>query len=159
MVEVETAYERRVGVTLVRATVTNTRTTPQFVRLRSTLDGPTWPPGRGRVGALEWNGDTWEGVVEPGQCRGVGFATPATPAKTAADSASKPVSERGSMSGSEAGSRSESEFGSGSEPKPPLELVTVERASAESRTTTREVLADLDDWSPPTDVFSRSRSR
>ncbi|WP_276255049.1 hypothetical protein [Halomontanus rarus] len=144
MVEVETASERRTGITLVRATVTNTRTTPQFVRLRSTLDGPTWPPGRGRVGAPEWNGDTWEGVVEPGQCRGVGFATPAAPAKTAADSASE--------------SEVESRFESESEPKPPLELVTVERASAGSRTTTREVLADLDDWSPPTDVFSRSRS-
>lgn len=154
MVEVETASERRTGVTLVRATVTNTRTTPQFVRLRSTLDGPTWPPGHGRVGALEWNGDTWKGVIEPGQCRGVGFATPATPTKTAADSASELGSERGSVSGSEVESRFESE----SEPKPPLELVTVERASAESRTTTREVLADLDDWSPPTDVFSRSRS-
>lgn len=79
MVEIDCEQARREGVTFVTATVTNTRTTPQTVRLESRLDGPTWPPRRDGVTAPEWGGNVWKATVEPGHCRGVGFASPATP--------------------------------------------------------------------------------
>ncbi|MFC4541096.1 hypothetical protein ACFO5R_04025 [Halosolutus amylolyticus] len=79
MVEVDWETDRREGVTFVTATVTNTQTTPQRVRLESRLDGPTWPPRRDGVTAPEWRDDVWEATVEPGHRRGVGFASPAAP--------------------------------------------------------------------------------
>ncbi|WP_436346631.1 DUF7857 domain-containing protein [Natronorubrum sp. FCH18a] len=79
MVEVDWETDRRDGVTFVTVTVANTRTTPQTVRLESRLDGPTWPPRRDGVTAPEWDGGVWEGTVEPGRRRGVGFASPASP--------------------------------------------------------------------------------
>lgn len=82
MVELTVDCERRAGVTLVRARVTNTRRTPQRVTVESRLSGPVWPPRRGPVSAPEWDGDTWEGVVRPGRTRGVGFASPAAPEGT-----------------------------------------------------------------------------
>lgn len=80
MVEVDATTERTAGVTLVRASVENTQTTPQRVRLRNLLDGPTWSPRAGDVPAPEWDGDAWETVLRPGERRGLGFATPADPA-------------------------------------------------------------------------------
>lgn len=79
MVDVDTDVARRNGVTFVRAVVTNERETPQRVRLRNRLDGPVWPPRFGAVTAPEWDGATWETVVEPGQRLGVGYACPAEP--------------------------------------------------------------------------------
>ncbi|WP_121743849.1 DUF7857 domain-containing protein [Natronorubrum halophilum] len=79
MIEVDCETDRRAGVTFVTAVLTNTRTTRQTVRLESRLDGPTWPPRRDGVTEPEWDGDVWEGTVEPGRCRGVGFADPAPP--------------------------------------------------------------------------------
>jgi hypothetical protein len=80
MVEVVDWETDRVdGVTLVRGTVTNTRTTAQLARIESTLDGPTWQP-RGDHGTVpEWDDGAWEAVVEPSAYRGFGFATPAEP--------------------------------------------------------------------------------
>ena len=92
MVTVETDAIRLEGVTFVRALVTNTRTTPQVVRLESTLPGPVWPPQNGREDAAEWGGTTWEGVVDPGRCRGVGFATPAEPPEAGDEEAMRLVS-------------------------------------------------------------------
>lgn len=79
MVEVNWDTTRREGVTFVTATVTNTQTTPQRVRLESRLDGPVWPPRRNGVTAPEWNGPAWEATVDPGRSRGVGFSSPAAP--------------------------------------------------------------------------------
>ncbi|WP_339105130.1 hypothetical protein [Haloterrigena salinisoli] len=79
MVEVEATCERCEDVTLVRVTVTNTRSTPQTVRLRSRLEGPVWPPRAGSVAAPEWDEDRWTGRVKPGRTRGLGFASPAPP--------------------------------------------------------------------------------
>ena len=79
MVEVDWETDRREGVTFVTAIITNTQTTTQQVRLESRLDGPTWPPRRDGMVVPEWRGDVWEGAVEPGRRRGVGFASPATP--------------------------------------------------------------------------------
>jgi len=121
MVEVETDVERRNGVTFVRATVRNTRSTPQTVRLVNRLDGPTWQPRFGAVTAPEWQDDTWERTVKPGQTLGVGYASPADPSD------------------------------------PPLEAVSVSREEGEQTESTREVLASLDDWSPPNDALSLDR--
>jgi hypothetical protein len=81
MVHLEWEIDRRDGVTFVSATVRNMHTTPQTVRLESRLDGETWAPRRGGDTGREWDGDVWTGVVDPGRCRGVGFATPAAPAE------------------------------------------------------------------------------
>lgn len=122
MVEVETAVERRRGITFVTAKVTNTRSTPQRVRLESTLDGPTWPPKRGEVRSPEWVEDTWDATVLPGQTRGTGFASPAEPTDS------------------------------------PVTLVSVSRASDdESAPSEEDVIADLDEWSPPTHVLLDGR--
>ncbi|MXV63274.1 hypothetical protein GS429_14605 [Natronorubrum sp. JWXQ-INN-674] len=79
MVAVDWKTDRRAGVTFVTATVSNTRTTPQTIRLESQLDGPTWPPRHDGIRAPEWSDDIWEGTVESNRCRGVGFASPAPP--------------------------------------------------------------------------------
>ncbi|ADB59184.1 hypothetical protein Htur_0283 [Haloterrigena turkmenica DSM 5511] len=79
MVEVEATCERHEDVTLVQATVTNTRSTPQTIRLRSRLEGPVWPPRAGSVAAPEWDDSGWTGTVKPGRTRGLGFASPVPP--------------------------------------------------------------------------------
>lgn len=79
MVDVDWEVDQREGVTFVTAIVTNTRSTPQCVRLENQLDGPTWPPRREDLTASEWNGCIWEAVVEPGRRRGIGFASPSPP--------------------------------------------------------------------------------
>lgn len=79
MVTVETNVDRTSGITTVRVTVTNTRSTPQTVRLQSLLDGPIWPPQRDGVVDPRWDDDGWEATVRPSRCRGVGFASPAPP--------------------------------------------------------------------------------
>lgn len=79
MVTVDQGYDRREGVTYVRVTIENDRRTPQRVCLRSTLDGPVWAPGNDLVGAPEWEDGVWEGTIEPGHVRGIGFASPAEP--------------------------------------------------------------------------------
>lgn len=80
MIELDADCTRRGGITCVRATVRNTRTTPQRVELESTLGGPVWPPEARPLTVPEWTGSTWVGVVPAGRTRGVGFATTAEPA-------------------------------------------------------------------------------
>lgn len=82
MVEIDATTDRRGDVTFVTAAITNTQSTAQRVRLRSTLSGPTWPPRRGSVTVPEWDDDAWEATVPPGTCVGVGFATPAEPSES-----------------------------------------------------------------------------
>ena len=77
MVDISTSTERRDGVTFVSATVTNDRTTPQCVRLESTLT-PVWPPRRNGVVVPEWDGLRWRGRLDPDSRRGIGFASPTT---------------------------------------------------------------------------------
>ncbi len=79
MVEVDWDTTHCKGVTFVVATVTNTQTTPQRVRLESQLDGPIWPPRRNGVTAPEWSGRLWDATIDPGRSRGVGFASSAAP--------------------------------------------------------------------------------
>ncbi len=77
MVELETTVDRRHGVTFVTVVVRNERATPQRVRLESTLAGPVWPPRRNGIVDPEWTGRTWDGTIEAGRRRGIGFASPA----------------------------------------------------------------------------------
>lgn len=79
MTSVETFVDRYDDLTYVRARVTNGRTTPQRVRIRSLLDGPTWAPCGERVSVPEWRGDVWEARVDPGRTVGLGFVTPGDP--------------------------------------------------------------------------------
>jgi len=74
-----TTRKREAEVTLVRATVTNSRSTTQTVTVRSRLDGPVWPPRRNGMIIPEWTEKTWTAEIAPGECRGFGFATPAEP--------------------------------------------------------------------------------
>ncbi|MCL9812894.1 hypothetical protein [Natranaeroarchaeum aerophilus] len=74
-----THVERAGGVTTVRVILTNDRSTPQTVRLRSELDGPVWPPQRNGVVDAHWTDGVWEATIQPGRNRGVGFASPAPP--------------------------------------------------------------------------------
>jgi len=78
MVEVETDCVRRDGVTYVRATLLNTRTTSQAVRIRATLS-PVWAPKSGPVTSGEWSETEWARVLGPGQRVGLGYASPAEP--------------------------------------------------------------------------------
>lgn len=79
MIHLDADCTSRDDVTYVRARVTNERGTPQAVRLRSRLDGPVWAPTAGPVTSPEWADSEWEGVLEAGQTRGVGFASSAPP--------------------------------------------------------------------------------
>jgi hypothetical protein len=79
MVELDTETIVEGGVTLVQATVTNTRGTSQAVRLENQLEGLSWPPRRAGIEPPEWDGDYWEGTVQPGERRGLGYASPAEP--------------------------------------------------------------------------------
>ncbi len=79
MVELATRTERRGGITLVEAAVTNDGTTPRQVRLASELDGPVWPPRRRGVPAEGWTDGTLTVQLSPGERVGLGFASPADP--------------------------------------------------------------------------------
>lgn len=76
MVAVEANDERTNGVTTVRVVVTNTRSTPQTVRLRCRLEDAVWLPRRDGVVDPRWDGDVWEATIRPNRSRGVGFASP-----------------------------------------------------------------------------------
>jgi len=85
MVDVDTNYTTQAGVTRVRVTVTNSRTTPQRIELTSTFAGPIWPPTGAILSTSEWRGATWSGIVEPSQTRGLGFSTPCEPTDSPVD--------------------------------------------------------------------------
>ncbi|NIB98012.1 hypothetical protein [Halobacterium sp. R2-5] len=78
--ELETATHRRRGVTLVAARATNDDDHAQRVRVASRCDGPVWPPRDEGIPVPGWDDGGWEGVVEAGATRPLGFATPAEPA-------------------------------------------------------------------------------
>jgi hypothetical protein len=79
MVSLDITTERHDGVTLVRAVVTNDKATPQAVTLRQAVDGPSWSPRRDGTVVTEWEDGRWTDVIQPGQSRGLGFATPVDP--------------------------------------------------------------------------------
>ena len=75
MVTVDASTERRDGVTLVTVAVANERTTRQRAVLR--VDAETvWPPRRQGVPEHDWDGTEVCVRLDPGERRGLGFATP-----------------------------------------------------------------------------------
>lgn len=66
------------GVTLVEVCVTAAR--PRRVRVENCLEGPVWPPRSDGVPEPGWNGDGFEGRVEPDEPLVLGYASPADPA-------------------------------------------------------------------------------
>lgn len=101
MIQVDADAERMDGVTYVTVTVTNQLRTVQRVRLGSQLEGPVWAPGDSLMGSPQWQDGVWTGTIDPGNTRGIGFASPADPPATGspvellstdrADSESKPT--------------------------------------------------------------------
>lgn len=78
MVTIESAAERRDGVTLVTATVAGAAA-PTRVTLESRLDGPVWPPRRQGEPEAGWTDAGFEGVVPAEGRLAIGFASPAEP--------------------------------------------------------------------------------
>lgn len=77
----DTSLERTGGVTLVAVRVTNTADRAKRVRVANQLDGPVWPPRIGGRPAPGWDDGGYEGVLDAGETRSLGFATPAIPAE------------------------------------------------------------------------------
>lgn len=65
------------GVTLVALRVRNETSTARRVRVRNALDGPAWPPRREGYPAAGWDETGFEGVVDAGAVRALGYASPA----------------------------------------------------------------------------------
>jgi len=83
MVELECRTARPSGVTLVAVRLDNRVEAPGVdahrVRLRSRIDGPTWPPRVEGVPAAPWDGDAATVTVPTGHVGSLGFASPAPP--------------------------------------------------------------------------------
>lgn len=71
------ATERTGDVTLVAVRATNTADRPKRVRVANRLDGPVWPPRVGGRPAAGWDDGGYEGVLDAGETRALGYATPA----------------------------------------------------------------------------------
>lgn len=78
--ELETAVHRQRGVTLVAVRVTNDDEHARRVRVANRCDGPVLPPCEQGVPVPGWDDGGWEGVVDAGAAKPLGYATPAPPA-------------------------------------------------------------------------------
>ncbi|WP_312911562.1 hypothetical protein [Natronosalvus caseinilyticus] len=133
MVEVEATATTVSGVAFVCAMVWNTYTTPQRVRVRSTVLGPTWAPRDGEGATSGWSNDEWTARLEPGRRRGFGFATPV----------SESVDDARTANTTDARTDLEAALES------PVELVSTERADGEGGPARPDdVLASLASWAP-----------
>ena len=81
----ETEAFRRGGMTLVAARVTNDGDDPQRVRIADRCGGSVLPPRTNGLPIAGWDDGGWEGVVDSGETRPVGYATRAPPADPPAD--------------------------------------------------------------------------
>lgn len=70
--------------TLVELLVSNDRS-PMRVRIANRLDGPVWPPRRRGVPASGWDADGVTCTLSSGERRGLGYASPASPADPPAE--------------------------------------------------------------------------
>jgi hypothetical protein len=66
------------GVCLVALQLTNTGSARR-VRVRNRLDGPTWVPRRAGRPEAGWDEDGFEGVLDAGETRPLGYASPGAP--------------------------------------------------------------------------------
>ncbi|MFB6072109.1 MAG: hypothetical protein ABEJ88_03985 [Halobacterium sp.] len=81
----ETETHRRGGVTLVAVRVCNDGDEPTRVRVANRCAGAVWPPREYGLPAPGWDDGGWEGVVDPGETRPLGYATPGEPADPPAE--------------------------------------------------------------------------
>ncbi|WP_232686538.1 hypothetical protein [Halobacterium zhouii] len=81
----ETEAFRRGGVTLVAARVTNDSDDPRRVRVADRCGGSVLPPRTNGLPIAGWDDGGWEGVVDAGETRPVGYATRAPPTDPPAD--------------------------------------------------------------------------
>ncbi|MFC7237567.1 hypothetical protein ACFQS4_04935 [Saliphagus sp. GCM10025317] len=159
MVEVEATATTVSGVAFVCATVWNTYSTPQRVRVRSTVPGPTWAPRDGEGATAEWSNDEWTARLEPGRRRGFGFATPVSEAVDDAAAAERALVSDGSADPT--GARTDARTADTSDVRTdarteleaalesPVELVSTERAdSGDEPARPDDVLASLAPWAP-----------
>lgn len=72
----DTSLEFTSDVTLVAVRVTNDASRAQRVRIANRLDGPVWPPRVGGRPAPGWDDGGYEGVLDAGETRSLGYATP-----------------------------------------------------------------------------------
>jgi hypothetical protein len=77
-VQLETEFDRRRGVTLVAARVVNDGDHARRVRVADEC-GSVRPPREDGVPLPGWDDGGWEGVVDAGETRALGYATPARP--------------------------------------------------------------------------------
>lgn len=88
----DTSLEFTSDVTLVALRVTNDASRAQRVRIANRLDGPVWPPRVGGRPAPGWDDGGYEGVLDAGETRSLGYATSAnTGASRHDDTTANPV--------------------------------------------------------------------
>ncbi|MFC7213593.1 hypothetical protein ACFQO4_05785 [Saliphagus sp. GCM10025334] len=155
MVEVEATATTVSGVAFVCATVWNTYTTPQRVRVRSAVPGPTWAPRNGEGTTARWSNDEWTARLEPGRRRGFGFATPVSEAVDDATTVERTLASDGSADITDA--RTDGRTTGPTDVRTdleatlesPVELVSAERADGENGPVRPDdVLASLAPWAP-----------
>ena len=112
----ETETHRRGGVTLVAVRVTNDGDQPQRVRVANRSDGTVWPPRQRGLPEPGWDDGGWEGVLDAGATRALGYATAAPPADPPVEFAWTERSADGEPTTTEAFA----EFG---DPRPPRDVV------------------------------------
>lgn len=116
--QLESETHRRSGVTLVAVRVTNDDEEARRVRVANRCDGPVWPPRERDIPVAGWDDGGWEGVLEPGETKPLGYATPATPASPAVEFA---WTERAADGEPPTGSDALAQLG---DPRPPHDAVT-----------------------------------
>ncbi|WP_336035992.1 hypothetical protein [Halobacterium yunchengense] len=77
--DLETATERRRGVTLVSARLHNDAEHAVRVRVADRCGGSVWPPREDGLPAPGWDDGGWEGVLGAGETHPLGYATAARP--------------------------------------------------------------------------------
>jgi hypothetical protein len=138
MVTLDWCVESRAGVSLVELTVANPTDCARRVRVANRLDGAVWPPRREGVPEAGWDDGGFEGVLAPGECRALGYASPAESVEPPAElvwteraGASDPIenteragpSERTDDAGWSADATPESVLRSLGDPRPPADAV------------------------------------
>jgi len=73
------------GVTLVAVRVHNDDDHPKRARVANRCEGAVWPPREDGLPVPGWDDGGWEGVIEAGTSRALGYATPAPPASPPAE--------------------------------------------------------------------------
>lgn len=85
MIELSCVVERQGETSLVELLVVNETSHPRRVRVANRLDGPVWPPRKRGAPDVGWDDGGFEGVVDPGERVGLGYACPGAPTEPPAE--------------------------------------------------------------------------